>query len=568
MKKPYPFILFTAFVFWATLFTTGPAKALTLFQDDFSGVSTDSLNGTTPDVTTDASAWVASAQYSANGTVSSGNENHRAYLALGDTIDDNRGQSDALYTLDVTLNVSSSDTTSWEALGFWTDAAPSGNFYSKNGVAWMLRRANAELRVFRGLSTADTLTESTGSPNNTAGTVDLQVVLDLTTWDGSSNWGTVTYSAKLSAETTYTEIATGALDASNSSFRSVGIGGGDIAASVSWFELSQDVAPIQLSISHGDSGFDFDWNSKTGKTYELLSSTNLSTATDTWPAYDPNDDGSYTNIASQGSTTTLAEVPSEDSIRFFALTEKDSATESVSEDNEDIVTTEIAVENLGVSGQNSSEGLAGFSSKLTSNPDHVVIYYGMNDALNSAKLIALSTYTNNLISMVEQAVDAGAKNVFLVNIHPVNTTYLAARHSYAFDDIQAHLTEYNEAVAEVTATTAATLIDWRTAFLGGSTIEAATANAVDCLLICQANSENENNTSFDDASEYEDGVHLTAAGYQLLGETVLSAVQSVAQAGDIVTCIGDSITYGLKADGAGTITGDTYPAVLYDGLNP
>ena len=182
----------------------------------------------------------------------------RAYPALGGLIDDNRGNPDAIYTLSGRLNVAAGTTTIWEAIGFWNEDAPAENFGSSpsNGTAWMLRRANAELRVFRGLKTNGTLTESTASPNNVAGTVDLKVVLDLTSWNGSSSFGNVTYFAKLSTDSTYTEIASGPLDATNSTFRAVGIGGGAVAAQFDFFQLSKLPDPVLkltgFSYDHAD----------------------------------------------------------------------------------------------------------------------------------------------------------------------------------------------------------------------------------------------------------------------------------------------------------------------------
>ncbi len=224
----------------------GTASAdLVLFQDDFSGSNTDPLNDTIPDITTNSTTWVADVEYKADGAAASGQASRRAYLTLGGLIDDNRGNPDALYTLSATLDVAASTSTLWEAIGFWNESAPAENFGSvpSNGTAWMLRRANAQLKVFRGLRSTNGLTESTATPNNVAGKVDLKVILDLTSWNGTSSYGTVTYFAKLSTDPAYTEIVSGALDATNSSFRAVGLGGGTVNAQFDSFELSKWVAP-------------------------------------------------------------------------------------------------------------------------------------------------------------------------------------------------------------------------------------------------------------------------------------------------------------------------------------
>jgi lysophospholipase L1-like esterase len=233
---------------------TTPAATI-LFQDDFSGQVTAPLNGTTPDFTTASTTWVADTEYKANGAATTGQTSRRAYLTLGGLIDDNRGNPDATYTLSATLNVSAGLTGIWEAIGFWNENAPAENFGSSpsNGTAWMLRRDNAQLRVFRGTRTTNGITESTSTPNNLTGKVDLRVVLDLTSWNGTSSFGTVTYFAKLAAAPTYTEIANGALNATNSTFRAVGLGGGGVvAAKIDFFQLakSPEIAPSVASFSY------------------------------------------------------------------------------------------------------------------------------------------------------------------------------------------------------------------------------------------------------------------------------------------------------------------------------
>ncbi|MCH7225912.1 SGNH/GDSL hydrolase family protein [Haloferula sp. A504] len=238
-----------------------------IFQDDFDGAGGSPLDGTTPDVTQGSTVWVADAEYEADGSalINTENPSRRAYLTLGNLIDDNRGNADALYTLSATINVPPGTTGIWEAIGFWNNDTPLENFGTgggelggqPRGTAWMLRRDNAQIRVFRGVGLGGTLTESTASPNNVAGTLDFKVVLDLTDWNGTDNWGSVTYSAKLSTDSTFTEIAAGELDAANSTFRAVGLGGGTVGAQVSSFELTKlSLAPPELA--------DFSYDGTTG----------------------------------------------------------------------------------------------------------------------------------------------------------------------------------------------------------------------------------------------------------------------------------------------------------------
>jgi acyl-CoA thioesterase-1 len=212
-----------------------------LFQDDFSGVAEDGLDGTLPDATLNNTTWVADTEYQADGSALSGQPTRRAYLTLGDLIDGNRGNYDAIYTLTATIDVVSGDTGIWEGFGFWSEDEPARNFASTPsiGTAWMIRRDNDQMRVFRGPRIQNGMSESPASPNNVAGTVDCRIVLDLTDWNGTDNWGSVNYSTKLTSEMEFTELATGELDATNSSFRAVGLGGGAVTAKVSSFQLSK-----------------------------------------------------------------------------------------------------------------------------------------------------------------------------------------------------------------------------------------------------------------------------------------------------------------------------------------
>ncbi|MGB1130924.1 MAG: endonuclease/exonuclease/phosphatase family protein, partial [Haloferula sp.] len=81
--------------------------------------------------------------------------------------------------------------------------------------------------------------------------------------------------------------------------------------------------PLTLQISRNGPDYDFSWNSRVDKLYDLLSSTDLSTPTSGWPVYD---DGVtlYENIVPSGLTTVLSAVPSADPRRFFVLRDKDA----------------------------------------------------------------------------------------------------------------------------------------------------------------------------------------------------------------------------------------------------
>ena len=327
----------------------------------------------------------------------------------------------------------------------------------------------------------------------------------------------------------------------------------------SYADVTVPLLPVYfpLAITRNGANYDFSWPSQSGKVYDLLSSTDLSTALATWDVYDPDGPGGndpYGDILATAPTNLLSAVPGSGPVRFFAVRE-----------NNAVPAFSLTVQNSGVSGNNTTNGLARLSTVLATNPDHLVLYFGINDALNASqnKLVSLPTFSANLTSMVNQAVAANVRKVYLVGIHPVNAAYVASRHPThpELTRLQDHLTDYNTAVANVATATGAIFIDWRSRFLAespGTTIEDATADNAASLLICAAN------TDPDDT----DGVHLTVAGNQFLGVRVAQALSSEVVNGDLITCMGDSITFGVKMTGEGTATGDTYPGVLKTTLNP
>ena len=81
-------------------------------------------------------------------------------------------------------------------------------------------------------------------------------------------------------------------------------------------------SPFQLTITPNGANpgnYDFEWDSQADKLYDLVSSTDLSTAPDTWAVWD-----NQAGIASGGTTTSLPNIPGGgDPARFFAVVRKD-----------------------------------------------------------------------------------------------------------------------------------------------------------------------------------------------------------------------------------------------------
>ena len=209
----------------------------------------------------------------------------------------------------------------------------------------------------------------------------------------------------------------------------------------------------------------------------------------------------------------------------------------------------VAVVNKGFSGRNTRNALQLMAKEvLPLKPQHVVVYFGMNDALNSGNLLPLAEFEKNLRLIVKGLSDSGARTVALVTINPVIESYVQARHPNHPQRaaLQAHLAAYDEAVRAVAKERSLPLVDLRALIeqSGGA------VNAEKSLLRCERNGGG------------KDGVHLTPAAYALLGQRVFEVIGGGVQRGERVVCFGDSLTFGAGAKGAGTVTGETYPAVL------
>lgn len=324
---------------------------------------------------------------------------------------------------------------------------------------------------------------------------------------------------------------------------------------VNYTPVASTPLALMITPNAGNPGhYDFTWAARAGKYYDLLSSTDLSTSPSTWAVYDTDGSGGnapWGDIPASPPANILSAVAGSGPVRFFALREKQAPPDF-----------SVTVRNFGVSGQNTSEAISNtLPTVLATSPDHLVIFHGLNDALWPIKLVPLASYRANLTNMVNQAKAAGVKTVFLTGIHPCNMEYVAENNPThpQILRLQDHLAEYDAAVAEVAATAGAAFIDWRARFLAespGTTIDDAVANSPNSLLRCESNSGT------------RDGVHLTIAGNQHLGNRVAQALAPVVASGDTIACMGDSVTFGFQMTGAGTATGDTYPAVLSRTLNP
>lgn len=194
----------------STIAMIGTAGAATIFYDNFDGGAAASLNGTTPDITAGAAAWVASSDFKAGGYTKATNGGS-ATLAFTPV-------NGKIYTLDCTLSGVAGNG-NWFAFGFakgqTVDKGTTCRFTDTSviGKAWMFIRGDASANAnncFLGDSGKGDKSGAPWStyPNQSGGAMLMRIVLDTT--GGSGLW-TATWYAKKPADADYILVRTTAI---------------------------------------------------------------------------------------------------------------------------------------------------------------------------------------------------------------------------------------------------------------------------------------------------------------------------------------------------------------------
>ncbi|MBQ9502359.1 MAG: hypothetical protein IJU70_09410 [Lentisphaeria bacterium] len=213
-----------------------------------------------------------------------------------------------------------------------------------------------------------------------------------------------------------------------------------------------------------------------------------------------------------------------------------------------LLSARVQVFNAGIGGHSTADGVKRIDALLKQyEPSVLVIGYGANDAVNSRALVPEKEFKANFGKMIRLARKSGVRVIVLNTCNPCIDSYIDARHKYP-DGLppSRRIAKYNKAVAEVAARNGIILNDFHAAVMGKGGASGDRASLI-------RNAAN---------SGVKDGLHLTSEGAKLLAETVARVLEGKVRDNDRILCLGDSITYGAALSGAGTVTGETYPAWL------
>jgi lysophospholipase L1-like esterase len=194
----------------------------------------------------------------------------------------------------------------------------------------------------------------------------------------------------------------------------------------------------------------------------------------------------------------------------------------------------FTVINSGMSGNTAASLLARINDDVISEkPNLVIVMVGTNEAI-----FGDTTYTHfqrNLTRIVTKIQSAGAQ-VLLLTPPPITSKFNANLNLPRLDTVCA-------TVRTVSQLTGCQFID-----------NFANINAVLHAYIAPA-------------IYNSDGIHLISDGYADMTEPIYQYLKDKVTKGEKIICFGDSLTFGLYVQGAGTVSGQTYPADLNRELN-
>lgn len=204
---------------------------------------------------------------------------------------------------------------------------------------------------------------------------------------------------------------------------------------------------------------------------------------------------------------------------------------------------QVLVINRGIPGENTAE-IDGRAVKEISStaPDVVVLFAGMNDAVNEKKFLPPEASRSHIEDIIDACQKAHAQ-IVLVTVHQPDIERLMRRHrpeAYGTESPQQRISNLDKVIVELGRKHHLPVVDFHRLLVsrGGATKTWST-----------------------------DGVHLTAKGYRLLANAVFEQIQKM-RGVRTVLCLGDSLTFGVGVRDIGKPENhDTYPWQLAKFIN-
>ena len=204
-----------------------------------------------------------------------------------------------------------------------------------------------------------------------------------------------------------------------------------------------------------------------------------------------------------------------------------------------------AVMNFGRSGFNSKELLGQMPIILDYNPKLLILLIGTNDVAYKKKWQTpeqFAHYYKNICKLLQQA----QIKVILITLPPC-VEDVANKHIKASLAEKAQLNnrikKMNEYIQNIGKEFNFIVLDYHKFFKGNLA-------AKESIMRVPANSKG------------NDGIHPNETGYKILAKELCKIIKENNYPKNGIICTGDSITYGAHMIGQGSVTGNTYPALL------
>ena len=226
----------------ASVVITPPVNGVLIDHDFTDGPAGSGLNGEPADTFSilgdgPSGKWVAGGSFEADGDIAGGAK-QTAYFNIGSAI--TKGNAGSIFELEVVMQVTGTGST-WLSAGFFKSATPSttADPTANGGTSWFLWRGDSEVEVRTGGGANGKLGDS--ETVSTASAQRFTIRLDLSGWDGASNYGnlSVYHGTSSSGTLLYAGVSPANFNSGNDDFLTVGFSTSAQIGKINSFKLTQ-----------------------------------------------------------------------------------------------------------------------------------------------------------------------------------------------------------------------------------------------------------------------------------------------------------------------------------------